>query len=581
MTVSGVAGLSKVDVKKVTGYEGLVKGDYVMWHKNTAGDYFLTKCESMTGKLTDTDNYTKLFIDGTAVKVSEINAAQTLPAAKAEGWGADNCTYYLDKGGYVAKVVADETAVNLDNTLYVMSKTDAGYAEQAKVLFANGTSQVITVNKVGSTTVDADDNSALDEKTFYTFEKQDNGSYNLKAITNAQAALTANDNATDNAKTVTGGVYSLTLTNVADLGYTITKNASNFLTNWTYNTNTHSAPANVLATAKTAFVYDTATGYTVYEGISKAPSYAVKDDNDVIAYLCDSNGYAIFVVAYGGDKDNTAISTDFVVAFNTAKETYVSSTETYYTYDAVVNGNITTIEAKNDVTALGELTSVATYDGARVASVDSHARILGDIQYVDKIALSGYTMKFTNNGAMVGSIVVDESTKYFIYDSTADDKMVASTADELTALVGNEYTIQVLVKSTSDNTAAQVFVTKGVNNDTVANFSFKNAAGTAVACASTSTSTFTLGSSTTDCYTAVSNAVGNGAVTVKIAADPNAVLYYVVDNDGVVAASDFTACTGTVVVTVPTTGGADDQVVYFKVVNNGSTAYYEVTLDEA
>ena len=588
VTVSGVAGLSKVKEENVYGYEGLKKGDYVLWHTDGT-NYFLTKCESVTGKMTDTNNSSKVYIDGESYKVSEINGVQSVANMKTESWGKAS-TFYLDKGGYVVKAVADEATVDLSNTAYILSTQQVGFVAQAKLLYADGSTQIVNVTKVGTTTVDGVTNfatlSALDE-TFVTFTKNDSGNFELKVPSTSQHTYVANDTASDNAGSATNGVFTITtMGNAADEAYTITKNSANFLTIWTHGSPITSAPANVLATSNTAFVYDKTNGYTTYTGVANVPSYMVKDDNEVIAYLCNSDGYAIFVVAYGGDKDNTTATVDYVFTTGTGVETYVSASESYWTFPAVVNGEITTIEANSAVGTCGltkgDLKSVATYDGKRVATADQAGNRIVDMNggasgikltNIDDIVVSGKSVKFMDNGVMQNACIINDNTKFFLFDTTDSDSITEITVDELDALTGGTYAIQALKKSTTDPTVTELFVTKSANSDVAFAVAAYNTSTPATTFAFAAWSGASGADDTANVKAATTTSTtGNISVTVTWAADPNAVVYY-----STTAGGTYTAITDDVTVTV---SGADVNL-FFKVVNNGSTCYYKAILDQA
>ena len=590
VTVSGVAGLSKINANNVFGYENLAKDDYVLWHTDGT-NYFLTKCETVTGKMTDTNNTNKIFIDGTEYKVSEINGVQSVANMKTESWGKAS-TFYLDEGGYVVKAVADEAVVDLTNTLYLVDKQNAGYSVQAKAIFADGTSAIINVTKVGTTTIDVNNQSSLVADKFYTFTKTDAG-YELKVPSTAQATFTdAADAGTTNA--FTGGVVS-GIDDASDVGYTITKNQANFLTKYTYSSGVVTAQQNVLATSNTAFVYDTTNGYTAYTGISNVPSYFACASGDRMAYLCDANGYAIFVVAYGGLKDNSTSTVDYVFTTGAGVETYVSASESYWTFPAVVNGEITTIEATaaagTSGLTMGDLKSVATYDGKRVATTNQAGSRILDMNgatsgialgSIDDIVVSGYSVKFMDNGVMQGSVIVTGDTKYFLFDTTDNNSITQITVDEMDALTGGTYSIQAVKKSSTDSTVTEMFITKTGNVDVNFSVAAYDTAAPSTTYAfdedgnggnSGAWTSATGADDTSNVKAATSTTVtGNKSVTVTWNADPNAVVAY-----STTAGGTYTNITDPVTVTV---SGADVDL-YFKVTNNGATCYYKVTLDQA
>lgn len=552
VTVPGILGLANVDAKKVVGYEGLAKGDYVMWHKDANGNYFISgKCASFTGTLMAINDAVAgketLVIDGKQYKVSNLTNADA-PADIKQSFGLAGTTFYTDKGGFVCKAEPASATVNLDNTLYVMGKADSGYAVQSQVLFADGTSAIINVAKVDTSAISQSSQAALVAQKFYTFVKNDNGTYNLKTIKNTQQKTIAD--------------YDTANTDVV-----FQRGTPNFFLDKDGNAQ------GILATSSTVFVVEGATAgtYGKYVGINAVPTVKTKATPSAArgAVLCDANGYAIFAVAYGTAIDSTVLASDYVFPVLPGTEVY-NTAGNYYTFAAVVNGEIKTIDAVNqmDIGADGDLTpgvltSVASYQNGRVASTNDTAGLIKtDFVYATKIddfVFNGTVVAVKDNGAVKDSFIVTDDCKYFIYDKTKSTPTItAATAADINGLVGAEYAVQAIEKSATDHRVAMLFVTVTANTDATISATLATQADpTAIV----------------HTFTGTSEKTGLTASTkyvVKAACDPNAKIEYSTNG------TDWTISNGTEVIT---TGASGSVTAQFKVTPaSGAASTYVFTL---
>ena len=591
VTVGGILGLANVNVTKVVGYEGLAKDDYVMWHKDTNGNYFIDgKCTSVTGTLQALNTSAgTLTVDGKTYEVSGITGADTISAIQTAALGKASTTFLIDNGGFVCKAVPATAAVTLSNTLFVVSAQPVGYAAQAYVVLPDGTAAVVTPAKLGTTAISAANVSSITANTFYTYVKNDNGTYNLTAIANTQAAVAANDAAgANNTAALTDPNATISTSNGTDTFYKITKASANFLTAYASAAGTSGnkwagTAANVLATSATAFTYrnETTMAYSTATGIIAAASYTAVADDSTIAYLCDANGYAIWVVAFGGATDTTTTAADYVFPVLPGTLIY-NAAGNYYTFSAVVNGEIKTIDAANaeDTTSdanlsIGVLTSVASYTSGKVATTDDTVTMIQTLANntgLDDFVFNGSTVAYKDNSVVKGSFIVTDATKYFIYDTTKTvPTITAATADDVNALSGGTYAIQAIQTSLTDTRIAQLFVTVSANADLTAALTAK--AGTTAAINGTVAGT------APNKTVAVASATADTAYTLKLTADPNATITYSTVSGG---AGAYVASTGTETVTTAA-GASATTVVYFKVTNGtpASTYTYTVTITNA
>jgi len=445
VTVGGIPGLSKIDSTKVTGYEGLKKGDVVTYHRSLSGDYVITKCTTVSGVMAAfNDAAATALINGTQYKVSEINNVYNLASNKASFLGTAASTFYLDQAGFIAYAVAGSETAKLDNTLYLATTAASGYVIQGEIIKADGTRAIVNLSKVDDNAVVANDVTAINgtyDYHFYTYSVDSTGAYVLKAVTNA----------------VYGTTYS-------DTKAVITKNVPDC-----FNT-ADDTPSGKLATSSTVFVLETrADTYKAYTGVANVPTY--KEDNVapgvISGALYDADGYIIFAVALNGTVDNTTADSNYIFAATPATEVY-NANGNYYTYlNTAVNGEIKSMQnaTGNNAIIPGKLQAVDSYDGDKVATVAaSDARIGAAVYDVNDITFNGTTVSYENTGDNTadGAYVVSSDCKYFLYDVTDynNPTLTAVTADDIEALSGDHYAIQTLKKSTSDlNTVVQMYVT--------------------------------------------------------------------------------------------------------------------------
>ncbi|MCD7768124.1 MAG: hypothetical protein LUH06_04910, partial [Oscillospiraceae bacterium] len=118
----------------------------------------------------------------------------------------------------------------------------------------------------------------------------------------------------------------------------------------------------VKANSSTTFIIRTKTSsgnvsYRVYYGLSRVPTYnGTLDDVYAYALIKNSTDYAVAVYINVGDISTSGDDDDEVIFLLTTSGTEGSGTEdgeTYYTYNAIVNGEKTTIKGDDDDLALG------------------------------------------------------------------------------------------------------------------------------------------------------------------------------------------------------------------------------------
>ena len=263
----------------------------------------MVAAEKLTGELTKKvgDKYT---IDGTVYELSA-NKAEIDETVSPK----NDVDFYLDSYGYIVKLDEAEGEVSVDNLAYVIDADKDRGSDWAKLLFANGKTKVVDVTK-----------SAKDAKmvgTIVSFKVEDDGTYKL----------------TDKKSESSEGLKIKKF----EKGDT--------------------RMDTVKLDSKTVFVYEIKKGddvdYKVYTGYKAAPGF---ETATVAAYAKSGKAATLVVVEVkNGDLSSDTSKLTFVAA---QKDTDLveDGDNTYYEFQAVVDGKITTLKVAYDADNLPALT---------------------------------------------------------------------------------------------------------------------------------------------------------------------------------------------------------------------------------
>lgn len=282
--------------------------DMVLYTKDADADkderiQTMVAAEKLTGELTKKvgDKYT---IDGTVYELSA-NKAEIDETVSPK----NDVDFYLDSYGYIVKLDEAEGEVSVDNLAYVIDADKDRGSDWAKLLFANGKTKVVDVTK-----------SAKDAKmvgTIVSFKVEDDGTYKL----------------TDKKSESSEGLKIKKF----EKGDT--------------------RMDTVKLDSKTVFVYEIKKGddvdYKVYTGYKAAPGF---ETATVAAYAKSGKAATLVVVEVkNGDLSSDTSKLTFVAA---QKDTDLveDGDNTYYEFQAVVDGKITTLKVAYDADNLPALT---------------------------------------------------------------------------------------------------------------------------------------------------------------------------------------------------------------------------------
>ena len=315
-----------------------------------AGVKNVVAAEKVTGELTGYTAGKSVVVGGTTYK---FNKAASIDTSALAGAIDNDVTLALDKYGYVLNVNTDATSTNY---AVVLKYQDKGSFDDAKaeLLFTDGTTK----------TVELKDNADVETGSLVSYTITNKGKYDLKVLEKAPDTET---------------------------GVTLTTKGSS----------TIRIGSVVKANGKTIFLVATKSGnsdtvYTSYTGIANVPTItAGSTAAKVNAYV--KSGSAATVVYIDATAATTSVESStkdvvFVKGSSTTGASYDTKKGTFYTYDAIVNGEITTIDSADKITSYALYTSMAT-DENGVVKLSADGSVLSgtgtDKAANDAIGLNG------------------------------------------------------------------------------------------------------------------------------------------------------------------------------------------------
>ena len=361
--------------------------------------------KTVTGELTGRTNGKSVTVDGTAYSYSAMANANTLDGITVKS----DVVLYLDTyGNVVWGEVSKEAASNYAYVLNIGADNWDNSVTYAKLLLADGTVVAKTAVKYsGNAPVNGD---------IVNYSVNDKGEYTLYTVSPASiktydTLAAANATALNNFKLTKGS---------ADIDF-----------------NSTDSGIDVYANSKTVFVVATgdasAPTYTAYTGIANVPSISGKTG---ISYYCKTGNMLTFAVinATSGSVETDSNTVIFVDASSRSNLSINSDGEQYYSYDAVVNGKITTLNVLKSVadTTFGsnanstdKLFTGVTYNTNGIAKAFSaNATTVKNVNNVSKV--DGNAIKLGNTYYSLASDV-----QVFYVD--ADDGLVSYSTGAIQA----------------------------------------------------------------------------------------------------------------------------------------------------
>ena len=416
---------------------------YVLYtYSSKSGDVgvqSMQAAEEVTGNLTAYTQGKSVTVGGNVYKANAVQASKdTITSALSNAMKSD-VTVYLDSYGYAVYVDADAAS---DNYAVVMGWTGSNSVgvntnRTATLLFADGTTKSVNVTK---DTVFATTDSTLTDTNINT---GDIVSYRINSDDEYKLTVLADTN-----KNLSSGTI-------------ITKGNSS-LNNGTamdYN-KTGTAKKAISANGKTVFAFYNANtdNYSTYTGIANVPTVTLKQASKVTVY-CKSGTIAKFV--YVETANNTVSSSSKDVIFVLGDDSGVSHDSDlgdYYTYDAIVNGEITKINSETQVTRYtiyvdATKNSKDVYNFSSATGANENKTSNGDLAYTTG------TDKVENGSVTLGGKILSVADDCKVFRISADgEEIYASSASSIVKDQGT-YADKVWYKTTDGEVTTIVIQT--------------------------------------------------------------------------------------------------------------------------
>ena len=377
--------------------------------------------ETVEGKVTAYTEKKNVTVDGTKYEYSKNYTDAVKDDSDLSYDLNDAYTLVLDANGYV--IYTDGTAGHNDY-VYVaeIAKTSGAKKDlEADAYFIDGTNKVITI--------DNKDERNEGEYGWFSYNEKSNGKYELEAITG---------------KDKTNGVYF-----VDDDNKVIDENGKSSIY-----TGKDAAKAN----NDTIFIVNDDDDVTAYTGIKNVPDITSKTAAVTVAVVNDG-AYADVVYIYSADMSISGDSGDRVYLLEESPNASVDKDDNkYYEYDAIVNGEITTVKATDKNLKIGLYQNVS-YD--ENGYMDDQDLVKGtsddDFKAYEKITEISYkagVLSLNKN-----DVVLADSYKIFVNDD-GDGKTTTPSSLAKNFGVDGTYSESVFVFEDDNDEAVEVYVYK-------------------------------------------------------------------------------------------------------------------------
>lgn len=398
--------------------------------------------ETVEGKVTAYTEKKNVTVDGTKYEYSKNYTDAVKKDSNLSYDLNDAYTLVLDANGYV--IYTDGTAGHNDY-VYVAKMDYAGGAKKSlegDAYFIDGTNKVITI----------DNDEDFDARTYgnwYSYNEKSNGKYELEAI--------PTDKDTD---TFYGSVKHDTETGEKAKGIVTENGKSTVYVNDT-DTSGSGKVDKVKANNDTIFVVNDDDDVTAYTGIKNVPDITAKNSKNgavTVAVVMD-NDYADVVYIYSADMSISGDSGDRVYLLEESPNASVDKDDNkYYEYDAIVNGEITTVKATDKDLKIGLYQNVS-YDENGYMDDQDLVKDASDDDF--KVYTGIKTISYKSGVLSLGSndVVLADSYKIFVNDD-GDGKTTTPSSLAKNFGVDGTYSENVFVFEDDNDEAVEVYVYK-------------------------------------------------------------------------------------------------------------------------
>ena len=421
-------------------------GDYVLLTVAAGEIQTIALADTVDGDVTAYTEGSSVTVDGTRYYYNRTFEAALETDADALDYDLNEAyTLVLDEYGYV--VYSDATEGTSDYVFISRVAATGGVSSdyEARTYFTDGTYGTIEMDEDSEAThggdklVDLADSSTSNYETineWYDYDEQSDGSYEL------------NDVSDSGSETLTGASGGTDIA-VSGSAYVYYGNASG---------------DRIRANSSTVFVINDDGDVSSYTGIRSVPDVTLRSgETGVVAWVMDDDGYADAVYIYSDNMSVSGGSDDRVyILDDSASRSVDSEGNSYYEYDAIVNGEVGTIRASDRTT----FTDIGLYNDISYDSDEyvNDAELItgedGDFDYcgledVDVIYSSG-VLSFENSDVAVDLALADDYTIFVNDDGDAETVTASSLArdyDEDDSFTGTVY-----VFLNDDGEVAEVYV---------------------------------------------------------------------------------------------------------------------------
>ena len=390
--------------------------------------------ETVEGKVTAYTEKKNVTVDGTKYEYSKNYTDAVKDDSNLSYDLNDAYTLVLDANGYV--IYTDGTAGHNDY-VYVAKMGYAGGAKKSlegDAYFIDGTNKVITIDN-------DDDFDARDYGNWYSYNEKSNGKYELEAI--------PTDKDTDT-------FYGSVSTSVNE-GVVTENGKSTVYVNDT-NTSGSGKVDKVKANNDTIFVVNDDDDVTAYTGIKNVPDITSKTADVTVAVVNDG-AYADVVYIYSADMSISGDSGDRVYLLEESPNASVDKDDNkYYEYDAIVNGEITTVKATDKNLKIGLYQNVS-YDENGYMDDQDLVKDASDDDFKVYTGIKPISYKAGVLSLGSNDVVLADSYKIFVNDD-GDGKTTTPSSLAKNFGVDGTYSEKVFVFEDDNDEAVEVYVYK-------------------------------------------------------------------------------------------------------------------------
>ena len=413
--------------------------------------------------VTNNSDKKALTINGTKYKASAKISGENLSDVSVK----QDYTIYLDSYGYMIYVEENEAIGDYALILNIKGGSDWYLGNRVELLFTDGTTKIVTTDK------DYNAKKGMVKNDIVTYKVNADGEYTLKALP-TEKLVSAESTGDEKNDTITTNKTLSMENNKAGLKIDGTIYTAN--------------SASVFVVADAGSTDD----FTAYTGVKNAPSInttkaaKLSETADTYAYCKSGKMITVMFVFPGKDVEiNDATSNALFVANGSVSNLIHDNDGDYFTFSAVVDGELKTVKVAQDVkvdgvkqtekqikksfgglfksytTDKGIITSVKTYeDYENYQDVENESAVNGTVSGIDKVSKE-YTVKLglVKDGEYKYTVTVDKDAKIF-YVNTDDEISVSSYSaiakddNDVVYAVVKDYMVKTLIVYEQDGNDA-------------------------------------------------------------------------------------------------------------------------------